>query len=85
MKSLACPNEQCLRFRNPGAASIIKHGFYQTRWGKGASSGKCCWFSQAAPKYMFLSGFLSFLLSSNMYEDQKKHISLLSQSRLHAQ
>jgi hypothetical protein len=32
MKSIACPNEQCLLFRIPAAGNIIKHGFCQTRW-----------------------------------------------------
>jgi transposase-like protein len=34
MKSLACPNKQCLLFRNAGAENIMRHGFYQTTYGK---------------------------------------------------
>jgi hypothetical protein len=47
----------------------------------GASSGKCCWFS-AASQHVISPGFQSFVLSSNLHEDQKKQISLLSQLRL---
>jgi transposase-like protein/IS1 family transposase len=32
MKSLSCPNRQCLRSGKVG--SIIRYGFYTTRWGK---------------------------------------------------
>ena len=34
MKSLSCPNRRCSRSRKSAARSIIRHGFYRTRWGK---------------------------------------------------
>ena len=34
MKSLSCPNRRCSRSRKSAAGSIIRHGFYKTRWGK---------------------------------------------------
>jgi transposase-like protein len=34
MKSLRCPNRRCSRSRKSAARSIIRHGFYTTRWGK---------------------------------------------------
>ena len=34
MKSLRCPNRRCSRSRKSAAGSIIRHGFYRTRWGK---------------------------------------------------
>ena len=34
MKSLSCPDRRCSRSRKSAARSIIRHGFYKTRWGK---------------------------------------------------
>ena len=34
MKSLSCPDRRCSRSRKSAAGSIIRHGFYKTRWGK---------------------------------------------------
>ena len=34
MKSLSCPNRHCSPSRKSAARSIIRHGFYKTRWGK---------------------------------------------------
>jgi IS1 family transposase len=34
MKSVSCPNRECLLSRDAGAGSIILHGFYQTNSGK---------------------------------------------------
>ena len=34
MKSLSCPNRHCPPSRNGGTGTIIRHGFYTTRWGK---------------------------------------------------
>ena len=34
MKSLSCPDRRCSRSRKSAAGSIIRHGFYRTRWGK---------------------------------------------------
>jgi transposase-like protein/IS1 family transposase len=34
MKTLSCPNRRCSRSRKSTAGSIIRHGFYQTTWGK---------------------------------------------------
>src|SRR4029077_11809897 len=34
MKSLSCPDWRCSRSRKSAAGSIIRHGFYRTRWGK---------------------------------------------------
>src|SRR4030095_11397629 len=34
MKSLSCPDRRCSRSRKSAAGSIIRHGFYTTRWGK---------------------------------------------------
>jgi transposase-like protein/IS1 family transposase len=41
MKSLSCPNKQCLLFRNAGAGNIIGHGFNKTKWGK-RRRYRCC-------------------------------------------
>ena len=34
MKSLSCPDRRCSWSRKSAARSIIRHGFYTTRWGK---------------------------------------------------
>ena len=34
MKSLSCRDRRCSRSRKSAAGSIIRHGFYKTKWGK---------------------------------------------------
>jgi transposase-like protein/IS1 family transposase len=34
MKSLSCPNQRCAPSRKDDVGTIIRHGFYRTRWGK---------------------------------------------------
>ena len=34
MKSLDCPNRHCRPSGKSDTAAIIRHGFYETRWGK---------------------------------------------------
>ena len=46
----------------------------------GDSSGKCCWLSSAITEHLNILGFPAPLLSSNIYENQKRFVSLLSQS-----
>jgi hypothetical protein len=45
-----------------------------------ASSGKCCWLSSAITEHLNILGLPAPHLSSNMYENQKRFVSLLSQS-----